>query len=129
MYRRCFLCLPVALSLTLVPGSHSSPGAAAQEATPASGVADLGLPEVVLTIDDGGFALPDHATAGRALMTVRNTGSNEVHFFAARIPDAVTDAQLATEMQSESEADPPWFDMTTLPFLGTPDWPAAGGQA
>jgi hypothetical protein len=87
------------------------------------------LPEVVISVDDAGFTLPDGAVAGRTLMTVRNTGSSELHFFATRIPDDVTDEQVDAEMQSESEEDPPWFDMTTLRFLGTPDWPAAGGQA
>jgi hypothetical protein len=39
----------------------------------------------------------------------------------------VTEEQLARDMQSDG--DPAWFDMTTLPFLGTPDWPPIGGQA
>lgn len=129
MHRRHFLQRSAALSLAATLGGHLAPGTFAQEATPTSSLAGLGLPEVVVTIDDTGFTLPDHATAGRTLMTVRNTGSMEVHFFAARIPDAVSDAQIAAEMASESEEDPPWFDMTTLPFLGTPDWPAAGGEA
>lgn len=129
MYRRQFVQQAAALSLAVVLGSRFAPRAAGQEATPISGLADLGLPEVVIAIDDAGFTLPDHATAGRTLMTVRNTGTMDVHFFATRIPDEVSDAQIAEEMQSESEADPPWFDMTTLPFLGTPDWPAAGGEA
>lgn len=129
MYRRRFLVQSAALTLTLALGAHATRSATAQAATPTSGLADLGLPEVVVTVDDAGFTVPDHAAAGRTLMTVRNAGSRELHFFATRIPDDVTDEQVATEMQSESEADPPWFDMTTLPFLGTPDWPAAGGQA
>ncbi len=129
MYRRRFLVQSAALTLAFAVGARASLSAAAQAATPTSGLADLGLPEVVVTVDDAGFTLPDHATAGRTLMTVRNAGRNEVHFFAARIPDSVTDAQLAAEMQSESEEDPPWLDMTTLPFLGTPDWPTAGGEA
>jgi hypothetical protein len=129
MHRRLFLQRSAALSLTVLPGSRLALRAFAQEATPTSGLADLGLPEVVITIDDAGFTLPDHATAGRTLMTVRNAGATGVHFFATRIPDAVSDAQIAEEMQSESAEDPPWFDMTTLPFLGTPDWPAVGGEA
>lgn len=129
MYRRRFLSQSAALTLTLALGAHGSRGAAAQEATPTSGLADLGLPELVVSVDDAGFILPESATAGRTLMTVRNTGSKELHFFATRIPDDVTDEQIAAEMQSGSEEDPPWFDMTKLTFLGTPDWPAAGGQA
>jgi hypothetical protein len=129
MYRRRFLSQSAALALTFALGGHGSRGATAQEATPTSGLAALGLPEVVVEVDDAGFTLPDDAAAGRTLMTVRNTGSSELHFFATRIPDEVTDEQVAKEMQSGSEEDPPWFDMTKLPFLGNPDWPAAGGQA
>ena len=129
MDRRHFLQRSVALSLTVALGPNLAPRAFAQEATPGSGFAGLDLPEVVVTIDDAGFTLPADVIAGRTLMTVRNTGTMDVHFFATRIPDEVSDAQLAAEMQSESEADPPWFDMTTLPFLGNPDWPAVGGQA
>ena len=129
MHRRHFMSQSAALTLTLALGTRASLSATAQEATPVSGLTDLGLPEVVVTVDDAGFTLPDHAAAGRTLMTVRNTGSSELHFFATRIPDDVTDEQVAAEMQSESEEDPPWFDMTSLPFLGNPDWPAAGGQA
>ena len=131
MIRRLFLQRSAALSLTVVLAHRLAPRAFAQEATPTggSGLAKLGLPEVVVTVDDTGFTLPDSATAGRTLMTVRNSGTMDVHFFATRIPDAVTDAEIASEMQSDSEEDPPWFDMTTLPFLGNPDWPAPGGEA
>lgn len=129
MHRRLFLQHSAALSLTFVVGARLAPHIFAQEATPTSGLVRLEIPEIVVSIDDVGFTLPGHATAGRTLMTVRNAGTTEVHFFATRIPDEVSDAQIAEEMASESEADPPWFDMTTLPFLGNPDWPAVGGQA
>jgi hypothetical protein len=131
MHRRLFLQRSAALSLTVATSARLAPQLFAHEATPtpAPGLAGLDLPEVVVTIDDAGFTLPDGTTAGRTLMTVRNTGTTDVHFFATRIPDDVSDAQIAAEMASESEADPPWFDMTTLPFLGTPDWPAVGGEA
>lgn len=129
MHRRLLLQRSAALSLTVMLGARFAPRIFAHEATTISGLAGLDLPEIVVTIDDAGFTLPDNATSGRTLMTVRNTGTSDVHFFATRIPDEVSDAQIAAEMASESEADPPWFDMTTLPFLGTPDWPPVGGQA
>ncbi len=99
----------------------------AQEATPTSGVAGLDLPEITISVDDAGFTLPAGVTAGRVLMTVANAGSKPLHFFAARVPDEVTDEQLAKDMTVDE--DPPWFDMTKLTFLGTPDWPSPGGQA
>lgn len=99
----------------------------AQEATPAATLAGLGLPEVTIAVDDAGFTVPTGTTAGRLLMTVENTGGKDLHFFAARIPDEVSDEQLAAEMEAESE--PAWFDMTKLTMLGTPDWPAPGGRA
>ncbi|MEZ4565055.1 MAG: hypothetical protein R2853_20205 [Thermomicrobiales bacterium] len=129
MYRRRFVSQSASLALSLVVGVHVPQSAAAQEARPSTGLAELGLPEIVIAVDDAGFTLPDYAAAGRTLVTVRNTGSKELHFFATRIPDEVTDEQIAAEMQADSEDDPPWFDMTSLPFLGTPDWPAAGGEA
>jgi hypothetical protein len=99
----------------------------ATEATAAAGLTDLGLPDVTISVDDAGFTVPPGATAGRVLLMVRNAGSKELHFFAVRVPDEVSDDQLAQDMQTES--DPAWFDMTTLPMLGNPDWPAPGGQA
>ena len=92
-----------------------------------AGLADLGLPEVTISVDDAGFTVPTSAKAGRVLMTVANTGTKGLHFFAIRIPDEVGDEQLAAEMETDSE--PPWFDMSKLAMLGTPDWPAPGGQA
>jgi hypothetical protein len=99
----------------------------AAQATPTTGLAGLGLPEVTIAVDDAGFTAPSGVTAGRVLMTVRNTGSKELHFFAARVPDEISDEQLATDMKAEG--DPAWFDMTKLTLLGSPDWPPPGGQA
>src|SRR5262245_51224518 len=90
----------------------------AQEATPTAALASLGLPEVVISVDDKGFTAPEGATAGRMLMTVKNSGTQPLHFFAIRVPDDVSDAQLEADFASSGEEDPAWFDMTTLPMLG-----------
>jgi hypothetical protein len=100
----------------------------AQEATPAVKPANLDLPRVTVVVDDKGFAPPSGATAGRVLMTVENRGSQPLHFFTIRVPDEISDTQLESDLAS-SEAEPSWFDMTKLPMLGNPDWPAPGGQA
>jgi hypothetical protein len=99
----------------------------AQTATPPAGLASLGLPELTISVDDSGFTVPSQAIAGRVLMTVENTGSKELHFFVVRIPDEISDEQLATDMQGDG--DPPWFDMTKLTMAGNPDWPQPGGRA
>lgn len=101
---------------------------AARRATPARDLRELGLPEVTIAVDDVGFTVPSATTAGRTLMTVRNTGIKGLHFFAARIPDEVSDADLASSLATPA-AEPAWFDMTTLTMFGNPDWPAPGGQA
>lgn len=127
MHRRTFLKDVGSITIALALAAQSQQALHAQEATPAADLATLGLPEIEIAVDDAGFTLPAHVVAGRTLLTVRNTGSTELHFFAARIPDEVTEEQLARDMQSDG--DPAWFDMTTLPFLGTPDWPPIGGQS
>ena len=102
----------------------------AQEATPAAGLADLGFPEVRIVAEDKGFIAPTGTKAGRMLMTVENTGTQPLHFFAVRVPDEVSDAKLAAEMAApDTDTEPSWFDMTKLPMLGNPDWPTPGGQA
>src|SRR3954470_19435626 len=63
--------LPVLIALLalLVP-ILVTPAALAQEATPAAMVpADLGLPEVAITITDTGFDAPTELPAGRVLLT------------------------------------------------------------
>jgi hypothetical protein len=127
MQRRTLLQQAGSIAIAFTLEARFTPSLRAQQATPAAGLATLGLPEVTIEVDDAGFTLPDDVSAGRTLLTVRNTGNMPLHFFAARVPDAVTDDQLASDMQADGE--PAWFDMTTLTFLGTPDWPPIGGQA
>ncbi|HEU0114213.1 MAG TPA: hypothetical protein VFQ80_06035 [Thermomicrobiales bacterium] len=117
-----------ALSLAAGAGSLGKAISLAQPATPTPSLATLGLPELAITVDDRGFTLPNGVVAGRTVLTVANKGANELHFFAARIPDDVSDADLASSMATP-DVDPPWFDMTKLTLLGTPDWPRPSGQA
>jgi hypothetical protein len=129
MNRRTFLCQATAASALAVGytalGRHAS---FAQEAKPAARLGALGLPEVTVKVDDNGFAIPIGTTAGRLLMTVENTGTQPLHFFAIRVPDQVSDGQLAEDLASAA-GEPSWFDMAKLPMLGNPDWPSPGGRA
>ncbi|HEX5499709.1 MAG TPA: hypothetical protein VFX03_10795, partial [Thermomicrobiales bacterium] len=117
-----------ALSLAAGAASLGRAMVLAQPATPSPSLTTFGFAELAITVDDHGFTLPGAAVAGRTLMTIANKGANELHFFAARIPDDVSDADLASGMATP-EVDPPWFDMTKLTLLGSPDWPKPGGQA
>jgi hypothetical protein len=94
---------------------------------PAPALADLGLPAATLVVDDAGFTPPTDSSAGRLLLTVENAGEAPLHFFAARIPDAIADDRIAADLAGGG--DPDWFDMSTLPMLGNPDWPPPGGRA
>jgi hypothetical protein len=129
MNRRTLLKQSVAaLSLAAVATSLGKAVSLARSPTPAAQLTAFGYPELVVSVDDKGFTLPSGVVAGRTLMTVANTGEKELHFFAARIPDDVSDADLASSMATP-DVDPPWFDMTKLTLLGTPDWPRPGAKA
>jgi hypothetical protein len=129
MNRRTLLRQSVA-ALSLAAGATSLGKAVllAQPATPAAQLSTLGYPELAVSVDDKGFTLPSGVVAGRTLMTVDNTGGKELHFFAARVPDDVSNADVASGMATP-DVDPPWFDMTKLTLLGTPDWPQPGASA
>src|SRR4051812_7530189 len=110
MRRRALVKQTAAITIGVALRTRSAPSLRAEETTPAADLSTLDLPEVAIVVDDTGFTLPADVVAGRTLLTVRNTGSMGLHFFAARIPGAVTDEQLASDMQAEGE--PAWFDMT-----------------
>jgi hypothetical protein len=127
MNRRTLLRRTAGMTALVVAGGIGARGGIARAVFTADGLADLGLPEVTIRVDDEGFTVPAVTAAGRVLMTVANAGAKDLHFFAARVPDEISDEQLAAELTAERE--PAWFDITTLPMLGNPDWPAPGGQA
>src|SRR5207253_10188218 len=120
--------LPVPLPPPLVPGL-GPPAALAQDATPAAMVpADLGLPEVAITITDTGFDAPSEVPAGRVLLTVTNTATATPDTADANFllpPEGTTKAdvaaifgpQTATPTMEEGPA-PAWIYQTT--FAGGP---------
>ena len=128
MDRRTFLLQTAgATALAVAAGAIRPRALFAQSAPPVADLASLGLPEVTIAVDDAGFTAPSGTTAGRLLMTVEHAGGKPLHFFAVRVPDEVSDEQLAADQASAAE--PAWVDMTKLELLGTPDWPPPGGRA
>lgn len=90
---------------------HAQPATPTAEPTalpiqPASD-ATLGYPALTIIATDAGFVVPDGITAGRYYETHRNAGTFWSHFFTLRVPDDVTDEELAASMQTE--ADPAWL--------------------
>lgn len=67
----------------------------------------FGYPGLTIIATDSGFVVPDGITAGRYYETARNAGTFWSHFFTLRVPDDVTDAELAAALQSEE--DPEWL--------------------
>src|SRR5215207_6054352 len=69
--------------------------------------ATLGYPALTIIATDTGFVVPEGITAGRYYETHRNAGTFWSHFFTLRVPDDVTDEELAASMQTEE--DPEWL--------------------
>jgi uncharacterized cupredoxin-like copper-binding protein len=69
--------------------------------------ATLGYPALTIIATDSGFVVPEGITAGRYYETHRNAGTFWSHFFTLRVPDEVTDEELAASMQTDE--DPEWL--------------------
>ena len=100
------------LSIALVLGllSSAAPALARQES---SLLAGYGFPEVVIEVSESGLLLPGTVTAGRTLLTYRNTGSDSRHAFLARLPDALPIGDLFAE--GDPDAPPDWLLQSSYP--------------
>ena len=103
------------LALTLaVPG-----GVVAQDATPAaleSALAALGYPELLVRVIDDAYEMPETSVpAGMTLIILENAGEESWHGFLLKVPDEVTDEQIAVDLGPESEAPPDWLFEATFP--------------
>ena len=79
--------IPLVILLLLLSG-HVSGSIHAQEATPALTGADLGLPDLEVTITDDGWSLPPEIAAGRYLLTATYDGNEEFGTVAfMRLPE------------------------------------------
>lgn len=99
--------------------AQSSTPAAEPAAVPVQAASDasLGYPALTVIATDTGFVVPEGLTADRYFMTTRNDGTFWSHYFTLRVPDDVTDAELAASMRTE--ADPDW--LFTADVVGNAD--------
>lgn len=72
-----------------------------------------GYPEVVIEVGDNGLLLPGTVSAGRTLLTYRNTGSESRHAFLARLPDTMPVGDLFAE--GDPDAPPDWLLQSSYP--------------
>ncbi len=70
MNRRSFVCRAAATMLVVGSNAFRRQTIHAQEATPAAALANPGVPDAVLVVDDQGFTPPTGSVAGRTLLTV-----------------------------------------------------------
>ncbi len=89
-------------------------------------------PEFVIAIHPDRIETPEKALAGRTLVIEENNTEVEAHLFVVRIPDHITDEQVAADMTVAAESvpieAPAW--MFQGHFVGNPDYaPINGGRA
>ena len=100
--------------------------AAASETTPDPGAVDprlAGNAAMTITITDDAVVAPAEVPAGPTLVTQVNLTDEDAHFFILRIPDEVSDEQVAATL--ESSVIPDWLSAAQL--VGNPDRAAPGG--
>lgn len=103
-------------SATLVTGSvgASVPPASDPDPVAIAQASDdtYGYPSLTVIATDTGFVVPDGITAGRYFMTTHNAGTSWSHYFTLRIPDDVSDDDLAVAMASDD--DPEWLSSSEV---------------
>jgi hypothetical protein len=82
-----------------------------------------GYPTVTVRLTDDAILAPEEVAAGPTVLIVENEEEGAGHAFVFRVPDDVSDAELASILSSGSvaEATPDWF--WTADFLGNADRP------
>jgi len=92
---------------------------AAQDATPSasgSALTALGYPELLIRVIDDAYEMPETTVAaGRTLIRLENEGAESWHGFLFRLPEGVTDEQIAVDLGPEAEAQPTWLFEATFP--------------
>lgn len=75
-------------------------------------------PELVIRVGPDAIEAPEGLTAGRyhLIQVNERTEGEAAHFFILRVPDDVTEEELA---QDPGDEDPPWFEDAV--FFGNPD--------
>ena len=80
-----------------------------------------GYPTVTVRLTDDAILAPEEVAAGPTVLIVENEEEDAGHAFIFRVPDDVSDAELASTLSSGSVAEetPDWF--WTADFLGNAD--------
>lgn len=80
-----------------------------------------GYPIVTVRLTDDAILAPEEVAAGPTVLVVENEEEDPGHAFFLRVPDEVSDAELASTLSSGSVAEetPDWF--WTADFLGNAD--------
>lgn len=110
------LTLAPATALTLLAAFTGEPAA-----MPAIDARLLGYPTVTVRLTDDAILAPEEVAAGPTVLIVENEESGPGHAFVFRVPDDVSDAELASTLSSGTVAEeaPDWF--WTADFLGNAD--------
>jgi hypothetical protein len=114
------MCRLLALLLAALALAVGPPAAVAQDGTPVpsgSLLAALGNPELRIEVAGAAYELPPPAQlpAGRYLVTLANVGQESWHGLLLRLPEGVTDEQVAVDLGPETEAPPGWLFEATFP--------------
>jgi hypothetical protein len=131
MFRPSF---PIVIAIALLSLSQAGSAAVlAQDATaPASGslLAAMGYPEVRIRVTEDTYELPAAPVAvGRTLITLDNVGQESWHGLLLRLPDGVSDEQVATELGPETQEPPAWLFEATFPGFPGETLPGERRQA
>ena len=105
--------VPVVI-LSLVLSLTSLAPSAAQDASPVAGraghgaLADMGYPELHITVYDDHFQVQGMVPSGRTLIVYENVGQESRHSLLVRLPDGLDLSDPAMREESE-DAPPSWF--------------------
>ncbi|MCA9859931.1 MAG: hypothetical protein KC438_09420, partial [Thermomicrobiales bacterium] len=78
------------------------------------------FPELIVTLTDDGFSVPEGTTSGRYAVSVVNESSMPSHSSLGLLPKGVDLAMVEEVMASDSEDVPQWILDTK--WVGLPDW-------
>ena len=96
-------------------------GSAEPAAVPEVDARLQGYPTITVRLTDDAIVAPDQVTAGPTVLIVENEEEDPGHAFVMRIPEVVTDVELASSLAAGTVAEntPDWF--WTADFLGNAD--------
>lgn len=108
----------VAIAISAGPAAVS-----AQVGTPSAVPPVLTYPELTIAATDSAFTLTPQITAGRFLVTLENTGSDQIEAAIIRLPKGATAAQFEAALTTPTAAS-----VSPIIFIGGPGGTPAGGR-